>query len=69
MVFDAQFRHDPGANCARRPRQGLGDPSDQRGLLPVVPAAVAAFIAKARQSLDPVFLIQQTPGPDRIIVH
>ena len=68
LVFDAQFGCDPGANRTRRARQGRGDPGDQPGLLLVVEAAGAVFVAEARKAIDPVSLIQQTSGLDRIIV-
>ena len=46
-----------------------GDPGDQPGLLLVVEAAGAVFVAEARKAIDPVSLIQQTSGLDRIIVQ
>ena len=34
-----------------------------------VQPARAAFVAKACQPIDPGFLLQQTPGPDRVVVQ
>lgn len=69
LVFDAQFGCDPGANRTRQARQCRGDPGDQPGLLLVVEAAGAAFVAEARQAIDPVFLIQPMPGADGVVVQ
>jgi hypothetical protein len=68
LVLNTNLRRDPGANRARRAWQGLGDPADQLGLLFIIQATGIPLITKARQSLDPVLLIQQTPCTDRIVV-
>src|SRR5208337_3098915 len=68
LICDAAFAFDPGANLARRSRQGLADPGLEFVLLLARQPAGAALVAEARQALDPVFLIQAEPGPDRVVV-
>src|SRR5271166_716038 len=68
LVCDAALPFDPGANLARRSRQGFADPGLQFVLLLVRQPAGAALVAEARQALDPIFLIQAEPGPDRVVV-
>src|SRR5271166_2188202 len=68
LVCDAALPFDPGANLARRSRQGFADPGLQFVLLLVRQPAGAALVAEARQALDPIFLIQPEPGPDRVVV-
>src|SRR5271166_3637273 len=67
LICDAAFAFDPGANLARRSRQGLADPGLEFVLLLVRQPAGAALVAEARQPLDPIFLIQAEPGPDRVV--
>src|SRR5271166_846733 len=68
LIYDAAFPFDPGANLTRRARQGLGDPGLEFVLLLARQPAGAALVAEARQPLDPIFLIQAEPGPDRVVV-
>jgi len=68
-MLNAEFRLDPGANLARRPRQRLTDPGLQRPLLFFAQPANAALVAEARQTLEPFFLIQPIPGADRVVVQ
>src|SRR5271166_2026181 len=53
LVCDAALPFDPGANLARRSRQGFADPGLQFVLLLVRQPAGAALVAEARQALDP----------------
>ena len=69
LVFDAAFTRDPRTNLAGRTRQRLGDPRFQFVLLLCRQPAGAAFMAEARQTLDPVFLIELILGQDRVVVE
>src|SRR5271166_6057925 len=68
LVCDAALPFDPGANLTGRSRQGFADPGLQFVLLLVRQPAGAALVAEARQPLDPIFLIQPEPGPDRVVI-
>ena len=69
LIGDAAFGFDPATNLAGCPWQRLGDPGPQFVLLRIAQAAGAAFVAKARQAFDALFLIQPMPGADRIVVQ
>ena len=69
LIRDATFLLDPGANLARRPRQRPADPDFQLVLLLAAQATRAALVAEARQTLDPLLLVQPMPGADRVVVQ
>jgi hypothetical protein len=69
LVFNTAFTRDPRANRAGRAWQGFGDPGFQLVLLLHRQTATAPFMAEARQSLNPVFLIKLVPGSDRVVVE
>ena len=58
LIGDAAFCFDPATNLSGCPWQRLGDPGCQFVLLHIAQAAGAAFVAKARQTLDALFSIQ-----------
>ena len=68
-VLDAAFQRDPCPDLTGRPGQRRGDPCRQPFLLLRRQPAGAAFVAKTRQALDPILLIQLMPGPDRVVVQ
>ena len=69
LVFDTAFTRNPRTNRAGRARQRFGDPGFQFVLLLCRQPAGASFMAEARQTLDPVFLIELIPGSDRVVVE
>ena len=69
LVFDAALSCNPRTNRAGRAWQRRGDPGFQLVLLLGRQPAGGSFMAKARQTLDPVFLIQLIPSPDRVVVE
>ena len=69
LVFDAAFSGDPRADRAGRARQGFRDPGFQSVLLLHRQPTAAPFMAEARQTLDPVLLIEVVPGPDCVAVQ
>jgi hypothetical protein len=69
LINNAAFFLDPGANRRRRLRQCLGDPGFQLVLLLDAQPPSAAFIAKARQPIGAVFLIQAIPAADANVVQ
>jgi hypothetical protein len=69
LVFNTALARDPRANRTGRAWQSCGDPGYQLVLLLHSQPAAAAFMAEARETLDPIFLIQLIPGPDRVLVE
>src|SRR5271167_2238115 len=69
LVFDAAFSCDPRTDRAGRAWQRLADAGLQPVLLRHRQPASAPFVAEARQTLDPVVLIQPVSEPDRVVVQ
>jgi hypothetical protein len=69
LVFNAALTRDPRANHTGRARQSFTDPGFQLVLLLYRQPAGAAFMAEARQPLDPLFLIELVPSSDRVVVE
>src|SRR5258708_18855938 len=66
LILNTSFLLDPGADCARRPRQRLGDPGFQLRLLLAAQAARAAFVTEPGTSLEPIFVHKTRPGTNRV---
>ena len=68
LIRNAAFQHDPCPDLTGGPWQRLGDP--RRQPFPVLRRQPAGtpFVAKTRQALDPILLIQPMPCSDRVVV-
>ena len=69
LAFDAELSRDAVDHFAGIAGLEHGVPGfDFVQLLAAQPAR-AAFVVEARQTFDPVFLVELLPGPDRVIVE
>ena len=69
FVDDAEFLLDPGADLARRARQGRRDPGFQLFLLLVAHLAGAAARLETRQPFEAIREEQAVPPADRVVVQ
>src|SRR6202044_1027745 len=69
LIGDTALGLDPGTNFAGCPRQRLGDPALQLGLLRIAQAARTAIIVETHQAFDALVLIQPMPGAHGVVVQ